>query len=94
MPRTGRLASPFIVEGEGGLQARRAKREKEKKKKEKKRNGWSTMSFLFFSSRASLVVWAMETSVISGFCSLLEQRASSVNPDDAPHPVTGVGGVK
>jgi hypothetical protein len=69
-------------------------KKKEKKKEKNKRKGWSTASFLFFSSRAPLVMRARETSVISGSCSLLEQCVSPVNPDEAPYPATGVGGVK
>jgi hypothetical protein len=72
----------------------REKREKEEKKKEKnKKKGWSTASFLFFSW-VSLVVRGMETCVIPGSCSSLKQLAFSVNLDEAPYPVTGVGEVK
>jgi uncharacterized membrane protein len=93
----GRPASPFIVEGEGELQAREAmgeKRKRRRKKKEKnKKKGWSTASFLFFLW-VSLAVRGMEMCVIPRSCSSLEQLAFSVNPDEAPHPVTGVGEVK
>jgi hypothetical protein len=51
-------------------------------------------SFIFFSSRALLVMWVMETCVTPGSCSLLEQRASPVDLDEVPYPVTEVGGVK
>jgi hypothetical protein len=54
----------------------------------------SSASFLFFFSRVPLVVRVMETCAIPGSCSSLEQRVFPVNPDEAPHPATGVGGVK
>jgi hypothetical protein len=37
MPCMGRPASPFIVEGDGGLQAREVKGEKRKRRKRRKR---------------------------------------------------------
>jgi hypothetical protein len=47
-------------------------------------------SFLFFFSRAPLVTRGMETCVIPGSCLSLEQRAFPINPEEAPHPVTGL----
>jgi hypothetical protein len=93
MPGMGRPVSPFVVEREGRL-LRRERREKEGKKKEKKQKDEVVYDvILFFSPRAPLVVRVMETCIIPRSCSLLEQRASPVNPDKTPHPVTGVGGV-
>jgi hypothetical protein len=97
VPCTGRSASPFIVEGEDGLQARGAKRKKikkEREEREKQKEGvvYGVVPLLLLAG--PLVVRARETSIISGSCSLLEQRASPVNPDETPHPATGVGGVK
>jgi hypothetical protein len=74
------------VKGEKG-------KKKEKKKEKNKKMGWSTASFIFFLL-APLVVRGMETCIIPGSYSSLEQRAFLVNPDEAPHPVAGVGGVK
>jgi hypothetical protein len=41
-----------------------------------------------------LVVWGMETYVIPGSCSSLEQHVFPVNLDEAPHPAIGVREVK
>jgi hypothetical protein len=79
-----------------GYNEGREEKRKGKRKEKNKKMRWSTASFLFFS-RAPLVMWVMETCVISGSCSLLEQHASPVNPNEAPHPVhadAGVGEVK
>jgi hypothetical protein len=76
-----------------GKRWEKREKEEEKRKRKNKKKGWSTASFLFFSW-VSLAVQGMETCVIPGSCSSLEQLAFSVNPDEAPHPVTGVGEVK
>jgi hypothetical protein len=70
------------------------RREEKKKGKKNKKMGWSMASFLFFFSRAPLVMRGMETCVIPGSCSSLEQRVFPVNQEEASHPVTGVRGVK
>jgi hypothetical protein len=78
-----------------GYSEGREEKNKEKEKEKNKRMGWSTASFLFFSPQAPSVMWRIETCVIPGpRSSLEEQRAFSVNLDEAPHPVTGVEGVK
>jgi hypothetical protein len=71
-------------------------REEKKKKKKKEKNegmGWST-ALLLFLSRAPSVGRGMETGVIPESCSLLEQCVFRVNPDEAPHAMIRVGGVK
>jgi hypothetical protein len=94
MPHKGRLVSPFIVERDGRLQRRERREKKEKKKEKNKGIGWSTSSLLFLSLQEPLVMRGMEAGVILESCSLLEQHAFRVNPDEAPHAMSGVGGVK
>jgi hypothetical protein len=69
-------------------------KKKENRKNKNKKMGWSTASFLFFFSRVPLVMQGMETCIIYGSCSSLEQRAFPVNPNEMPHLGTGVGEVK
>jgi hypothetical protein len=82
------------LQGKVGYNEGREEKKKKKKKEKNKKIMWSMSSFLFFSSRAPLVMRVMETCIIPRSCSSLEQHASLVNPDEAPYPVTGVGGVK
>jgi hypothetical protein len=86
--------SPFIVEREGRLQRRERREKREKEEREKQKDGmvYGVVPLLLLAG--PLVVRGMEMCVIPGSCSSLEQRALSVNPDKAPHPVTGVGEVK
>jgi hypothetical protein len=94
MPHKGRPVSPFIVERDGRLQWRERREKKEKKKEKNEGMGLSTASLLFVSSQDPLVVRGMEAGVIPESCLLLEKRAFRVNPDEAPHAMSGVGGVK
>jgi hypothetical protein len=90
----GRHVSPFIVEKEGGLQRRERREKGEKEEREKQKNGMVYGVVPLILLAGPLVVRGMEMCVIPGSYSSLEQCALSVNPDEAPHPVTGVGGVK
>jgi hypothetical protein len=82
------------LKGKAGYSEAREKKRKEKKKEKNKKMRWYMASLLFFSSQALLVVQAMETCVIPRSCLSVEHRASLINPDEAPHPMTEVGGVK
>jgi hypothetical protein len=82
------------LKGTAGYSEGRGEKKEEKKKEKNKKMGRSTVLFLFFSSRAPLVVRVMGMGVIPESCSSLEQRAFPINPDETPHPMTGVGGVK
>jgi hypothetical protein len=82
------------LKGIAGYSEGREEEKKEKKKEKNKGMGWSTASLLFLSSWAPSVMRGMETGVIPESCSSLDQRAFPANPDEAPHAITGVGGVK
>jgi hypothetical protein len=94
MPYMGRPVYPFIVEREGWLQQRERREKEGKEEREKQKDGVVYGLVPLLLLMAPLVVRGMETCVIPGSCSSLEQRAFPVNPDEAPHHVTGVGGVK
>jgi hypothetical protein len=82
--------SSFIAEGKGGLQPRVAKGGKRKRRKKRKRKTKGVVfDVVYFLSRIPLVVRGMETCVIPGSCSSLEQHAFPVNLDEAPHPAQG-----
>jgi hypothetical protein len=85
-----RPVSPFIVEREGRLQRRRRREKGGQEEREKQKDGivYSVIPLLLLVGPLDRV--GMEMCVIPGS----EPRASLVNPDEAPHPVTGVGGVR
>jgi hypothetical protein len=74
---------------------RREKREKEgNEEREKQKEGMVYGIDSLLCLVVPLVVQMMETCVIPGSCLSLEQHAFPVNPDEAPHPPTGVGEVE
>jgi hypothetical protein len=74
---------------------RREKKEKEgKEEREKQKEGMVYGVVSLLRLVVPLVVQVMETGVIPRSCSSLEQHAFPVNPDEVPHPPTGVGEVE
>jgi hypothetical protein len=71
---------------------KREKRRKRRKRKQEEGMVYDVVPLLLLA--APLVVRGMETCVIPGSYSSLEQRAFPVKPDEVPHPGTRVGGVK